>query len=141
MLIPVVPLLVAGLLWLVPDRAAPEPAIADGLTATQVSNSTKPLLEQIVKKRLEAEKEGLNETAEMFKQLEAELNKLDKAAKLDTKQTLAKLNDIKQQLEQRRQELGGSDTLKNNLQNMEKLAAVPAEKLAEGLKQGDCDKA
>ncbi|MEO8272172.1 MAG: hypothetical protein ABI557_20850, partial [Aureliella sp.] len=111
LLLPVIPLLLSGLLWLVPDRSAPEViAIAEGLTATQVSNSTKPLLEQIKKKRLEAEKEGLNEAAEMFKQLEAELNKLDKVAKLDTKQTLAKLNDIKKQLEERRQELGGSDT-------------------------------
>ena len=142
LLVPLIPLLVAGMLWLIPDRAAPEPvAIADGLTATQVSNSTKPLLEQIKKKRLEAEKEGLNEAAEMFKQLEAELNKLDKVAKLDTKQTLAKLNDIKKQLEERRQELGGSDTLKKNLQNMEKLEAGPAEKLADGLKQGDFEKA
>ncbi|MEZ6075222.1 MAG: hypothetical protein R3C56_05970 [Pirellulaceae bacterium] len=106
LLFPVVPLLIAGLLWLVPDRAAPElVSVADGLTATQVSNSTKPLLDQIKKKRLEAEQEGLNEAAEMFKQLEAELNKLDKAAKLDTKQTLAKLNDIKKKLEERRQEL------------------------------------
>ncbi|MCC7336951.1 MAG: hypothetical protein IT422_17815 [Pirellulaceae bacterium] len=142
LLFPVVPLLIAGLLWLVPDRAAPElVSVADGLTATQVSNSTKPLLDQIKKKRLEAEQEGLNEAAEMFKQLEAELNKLDKAAKLDTKQTLAKLNDIKKKLEERRQELGGSDTLKKNLQNMEKLDAGPAEKLADGLKQGDFEKA
>ncbi len=70
-------------------------------------NSTKPLLEQIKKKREEAEKQGLSDIdIDFFKKLEGELAKIQKDNKLDTKQSLAKLNDIKEQLEERRNEMG-----------------------------------
>jgi uncharacterized coiled-coil DUF342 family protein len=134
-------LLAAGV-WAIPDKQAPQPeGLAAGLTVTQIKNSTKPLVEQLKKKRLEAEQQGLSAAVDMFKKLEGELAKLEKDTQLDTKQTLAKLNDIKQQLQQRREELGSSDSLKKNLQNLEKLEAGPAEKLADGLKQGDFEKA
>lgn len=142
LLFPLLPLLLAGALYLVPDRAAPEAVVtAESLSLTQIKNSTKPLMEQLKKKRLEAEKQGLTEAVDMFKKLEADLSKLEKDTKLDTKQSMAKLNDIKQQLEERRKELGTSESLKKNLQNLEKLEAGPADKLADGLKQGDFEKA
>jgi uncharacterized coiled-coil DUF342 family protein len=142
LLIPALPILLAAGLWLVPERQAPQPTVtANALTPTQIKNSTKPLIEQLKKKRLEAEQQGLTAAVDMFKKLEGELAKLEKDTKLDTKQTLAKLNDIKQQLQQRREELGSSDSLKKNLQNLEKFEAGPAEKLADGLKQGDFEKA
>lgn len=142
LLVPLLPaLLVAGLTFL-PDRAAPEVlAQQDDKALTQVKNSTKPLLEQIKKKRELAEKQGLNAAVDMFKKLEGELAKLQKDAKLDTKQTLAKLNDIKKQLDERREELGSAEALRKNLQNLDKLEAGPAEKLADALKQGDFEKA
>ncbi len=142
LLLPVMPLLLAGALWFAPNRDAPEPIVtAESLSLTQIKNSTKPLVEQLKKKRLEAEKQGLTEAVDMFKKLEGELAKLEKDTKLDTKQSLAKLNDIKQQLEERRKELGSSESLKKNLQNLEKFEAGPADKLADGLKQGDFEKA
>ena len=67
--------------------------------------------------------------------------KIQKDNKLDTKQSLAKLNDIKEQLEERRNEMGSAENLKRNLQHLEKFEAGPAEKLAEALKKGDFDKA
>lgn len=142
LLLPLLPLLLAGALFLVPDRQAPEAVVtAESLSLTQIKNSTKPLMEQLKKKRLEAEKQGLTEAVDMFKKLEADLSKLEKDTKLDTKQSMAKLNDIKQQLEERRKELGTSESLKKNLQNLEKLEGGPADKLADGLKQGDFEKA
>ncbi len=142
LLFPAIPLALAAALWLVPNREAPEPLLtAESLSLTQIKNSTKPLVEQLKKKRLEAEKQGLTEAVDMFKKLEGELSKLEKDTKLDTKQSLAKLNDIKQQLEERRKELGSSESLKKNLQNLEKFETGPAEKLADGLKQGDFEKA
>ncbi len=142
LLVPVLPLLLAGALWFVPNHAAPEPvASTDSLSLTQIKNSTKPLIEQLKKKRLEAEQQGLTAAVDMFKKLEGELSKLEKDTKLDTKQTLAKLNDIKEQLDERRKELGSAESLKKNLQNLEKFEAGPAEKLADALKQGDFEKA
>jgi len=140
--VPVLALILAAGLWAIPDREAPQPEVmANALTVTQIKNSTKPLVEQLKKKRLEAEQQGLSAAVDMFKKLEGELAKLEKDTKLDTKQTLAKLNDIKQQLQQRREELGSSESLKKNLQNLEKFEAGPAEKLVDGLKQGDFEKA
>ncbi|MCA9134002.1 MAG: hypothetical protein KDA45_12635 [Planctomycetales bacterium] len=142
LLVPLLPLLLAAGLWLVPNRGQPEgqPSAA-GTSLNQVKNSTNPLLEQIKKKRLQAETQGLTAAVDMFKKLEGELAKLQKDTQLDTKQTLAKLNDIKQQLNERRKELGSAESLKKNLQNLEKFDAGPAEKLGEALKQGDFEKA
>ncbi len=142
LLLPLAPILLTGLFWLVPDRTQPQSlANAEQASLTQIKNSTKPLVAEIKKKRELAEKQGLNAAADMFKKLESELADLQKDTKLDTKQTLAKLNDIKDQLEERRKELGSADALKKNLQNLEKFESGPADKLSDALKQGDFDKA
>ena len=142
LLIPLVPALLAALLWYLPDRPPAEVAQSPGTTdITHVKNSTQPLMEQIKKKRELAEEEGLTAAVDMFKKLEGELAKLQKNTKLDSKQTLAKLNDIRSQLEERRKELGSAESLRKNLQNLEKFDAGPAEKLGEALKKGDFEKA
>ncbi len=141
LLLPVVPALAAVAMWFAPLRQPESPASGNGAAVNQIANSTKPLIEQIKKKREEAEKLGLEEAADMFRTLEGKLADLQKDTKLDTKQSLAKLNDIKQQLEKRREEIGGSEALKKNLQNLEKLDAGPAEALADALKKGDFEKA
>ncbi len=144
LLVPLVPALLAGLLWYLPNKQAAEEVAAKEDTKpklNQIANATKPLLQQIKKQREAAEKNGLSDVEiDFFKKLEGELSKLQKE-KLDTKQSLAKLNDIKEQLEQRRNELGSSESLKKNLQGLEKFDAGPAEKLADAMKQGDFEKA
>ena len=144
LMLPLIPALIGAALWYVPNRAAPEEVASKDSKTTikQIKNSTKPLLDQIKKKREQAEKDGLSDLeVDFFKKLEGELAKIQKDNKLDTKQSLAKLNDIKEQLEERRNEMGSAENLKRNLQNLEKFEAGPAEKLADALKKGDFDKA
>ena len=143
LLLPVLPAALAAALWFIPNMQAPEPVTKkeDQAKVTQVKNATKPLLKKIKKMREDAEKRALNAAVDYFKKLEGELGKLQKDADLDTKQSMAKLNDIKQQLKERREELGSSDELRKNLQNLEKFEAGPAEKLANALKNGDFQKA
>ncbi|MDX1925745.1 MAG: hypothetical protein SFV81_04465 [Pirellulaceae bacterium] len=144
LMLPLIPAIIGAALWYAPNRLAPEEvANKDSKTTIkQIKNSTKPLLDQIKKKREQAEKDGLSEIEiDFFKKLEGELAKLQKDNKLDTKQSLAKLNDIKEQLEERRNEMGSAENLKRNLQNLEKFEAGPAEKLADALKKGDFEKA
>ena len=144
LMLPLIPAVLAGLLWYAPNRSAPEEVASKDskVTLQQIKNSTKPLMAQIKKKREQAEKDGLPELeVDFFKKLEGELAQIQKDTKLDTKQSLAKLNDIKEQLEKRRNEMGSAESLKRNLQNLEKFEAGPAEKLAEALKQGDFEKA
>ena len=142
MLLPVLPALLAVGLWFAPLRESEADPTSQGkANVNQIAASTKPLIEQLRKKREEAEKLGLNEAADMFKKLEGKLSELQKNTKLDTKQSLAKLNDIKQQIDKRREELGSSEALKKNLQGLEKFEKGPASELAEALKKGDFDKA
>ncbi len=144
LMLPLIPALLGAALWYAPNRSAPEEIASKDSKTTikQIKNSTKPLLDQIKKKREQAEKDGLSDLeVDFFKKLEGELAKLQKDNKLDTKQSLAKLNDIKEQLEERRNEMGSAENLKRNLQNLEKFEAGPAEKLADALKKGDFDKA
>ncbi|GIW97799.1 MAG: hypothetical protein KatS3mg111_1132 [Pirellulaceae bacterium] len=139
--IPVAPALLAAALTALPDRVASPPVVqVDEQTVTRVKNSIKPLVEHVKKKRELAEKEGLEEAKELFKQLEGELAKLEKDAKVDPKQALVKLNDIKQQLENRRKELGDKEELKKSLQSLKKLDQGPAEELADALQKADMEK-
>lgn len=142
LLLPLLPGLVAVALWYAPLRQSDAQASPESQAkVNQVAASTKPLIEQLRKKREEAEKLGLNEAADMFKKLEGKLSELQRNTRLDTKQTLAKLNDIKQQLDKRREELGSAESLKKNLAGLEKLEQGPANELADALKKGDFDKA
>ena len=54
---------------------------------------------------------------------------------------MSPLNDLAKQLEERRQQLGGKDGLKEQFQKMKNLGAGPAEKAAQAMKQGDWKKA
>ncbi|MFO0921743.1 MAG: hypothetical protein U0905_04555 [Pirellulales bacterium] len=108
----------------------------------QVRNSTQPLFEKIKAKREQAEKLGDADAAELFKQLEDKLENLRKDEKLDSKQALAKLNEIKKEMEERRKELGSGESLKKNLQdNLKQIDAGPAEKMAKAMQEGDLQKA
>ncbi|MBX3420302.1 MAG: hypothetical protein KF752_01975 [Pirellulaceae bacterium] len=128
--------------FVIPNR---QPAEASTESATlpvkQVKSATQPLLDQVRRKRQEAEDKQHDEAAEMLKRLEGELEKMQSNAKLDTKQALAQLNNIKKQLDERRQELGSAEALKKNLQNLEKFESGPMQQLASALKDGDFQKA
>ncbi|MCA9192120.1 MAG: hypothetical protein KDB03_10170 [Planctomycetales bacterium] len=139
---PVLPALLCCVLWYVPNREkAIDPTQETKIDITQVKNSTKALLEEVKKKREQAELHGLNEAADMFKSLESKLADLQKNTKLDSKQSLAELSDIKEQLEERRQELGSADSLQKSLKNLEKFESGPADDLADALKKGDFEDA
>jgi|688.fasta_scaffold00030_112 hypothetical protein len=141
LLLPLLPLLLSSLYFVLPDRQSQASPELNQVEATLIKSSTQPLLDQIRKKRQEAEEQDLLDAAEMLKKLEGELERMAKNAKLDPQEALTKLNDIKQQLNERKQELGNSESLKKSLQNLDKFDAGPLEKLADSLKSGDMEKA
>ncbi|MEY4567988.1 MAG: hypothetical protein RLY14_2958, partial [Planctomycetota bacterium] len=143
-LLPLVPVLaITAMLWLsdAKEKAALAENASKQLTVQQMKNSTQPLIEQIRKKREEAEDKGLKETAELFKQLEGQLEKLQKEGKLEKAEALSKFNDLKKQLEERRKEVGGGENLQKNLEKLKDLSDGPAEKLAKAMEQADFDMA
>ncbi|HBE71229.1 MAG TPA: hypothetical protein DDW52_24040 [Planctomycetaceae bacterium] len=142
LLLPLAPALLALALTQLADREpeAKEPQLAQ-LNIKKVKESTDALMKKIQQQRKRAEEKGLRAAVDMFKKLEGELAKLRKNEKMDTKQALTKLNDIKKQLEDRRKEIGGANELKKHLQSLSKFEPGPLDDLADSMKKGDMEKA
>lgn len=106
-----------------------------------VKNSTQPILQAVQKKRQEAEEAGDLDAAEEFKRIEEKINALQNTKEVDRKKVIADLNSIKQELQQKRDALGGADRMKKSLESLKDLDKGPAEKLAKALQDGDFDQA
>ncbi len=64
-------------------------------TVNPIANSTKPLIETAQEETRRSGEGWSERSRDMFRKLENKLNDLQKDTKLDTKQSMAKLNDIK----------------------------------------------
>jgi hypothetical protein len=114
-------------------------------TAANVTKQVKKSLESPRKKleelRKKAEERDLEAAKNLFKQIEQGTKELTEKKSLDRTKAAVKLNDLKKSLEERRQQFGGKEGLKEQFKNMKDLGAGPAEKAAEAMKQGDWQKA
>ncbi|MEM6799156.1 MAG: hypothetical protein AAF589_06550, partial [Planctomycetota bacterium] len=143
--LPVLPAVVAfALMTLVGDRPQ---AQAKGSTPPepskeQVKKSLEETRKKIAKKIQEAEaKEELKDASNLLKQVKDGIDDIAKKGDGDRKKTTVKLNDLAQQLADRKQQLGGSKALRNELNKLKNLGKGPAEKAAEAMKDGNWQKA
>jgi exonuclease VII small subunit len=137
------PILMAVATWFIPD-AEPKKATANVVneaTVTQVKNQARSLLQQVKKQRENAEDEKLEEATEFLKQLEKKLESFEKSQIKEPKKLLADINQLKDALDQRRQQLGSSDELKKRLADLKSLDKGPAEKASQAIQNSDFDKA
>lgn len=107
----------------------------------EVKKALEKAKKELAKRREEAEKKGLTDATKLLKEVEAGTEDLAKKADSDRTQTVVKLNDLAQELEKKRKELGGADALRKQLNEMQDLGKGPAEKVAEAMKKGDWKKA
>lgn len=107
----------------------------------QVKQSAESLRKKMEEKKKEAEKQGLEAAQGIFKQIEQGTKELQEKKNLDRTKAVVTLNDLAKQLEQRRQQLGAEDKLKQQFESMKNLGAGPAEKAAQAMKEGDWKKA
>ncbi len=107
----------------------------------QVKQSAESLRKKIEERRKEAREKGLEEAEGLFKEIEQGTRELTEKENIDRTKAAVKLNDLAKQLEERRQQLGGKNGLREQFQNMKNLGAGPAEKAAQAMKQGDWKKA
>ncbi len=108
----------------------------------QVKASVESLRKKLAALQKRAEKnKDLQAVQDVFKQIERGTRELSEKKNVDRSKAHVKLNDLAQQLEERRQQLGGKEGLKEQFQNMKNLGAGPAEKAAQAMKQGDWKKA
>lgn len=140
-----IPLGLALASFLLPNAMPPAPVAVkeNKINVNQVRESTKVMIKTIQEKREEAEKAGLEEVADQYKKLEEKLTDLRDNEKLDTKQALAKLNDLKKEIEDRKKALGGgNDKARDQFKkNLKELSSGPADKAASAMEGGDMEQA
>ena len=132
-----------ALFW-VPDAELPQLNNISDATSERlnnIKNQTKPILEMIKKKREDAEEKGLQEAADAFKKIEKKLEDFQKSSTVDSKKMLSDFNEIKKEIERKKESMGGSDSVKKALDNLKNIDKGPAEKIADALKDGNFEKA
>lgn len=126
--------LVATFVHPVDRQAATAQAATEG---AQVKKSTAKLAQKLEERRRQLEKAGLKDAEHLFEKLEKGTSELSRGEELDRKQTLVKLNSLSQDLAKRREQLGGADQLRQQLNQMRGFERGPADRLAQALRQGD----
>ena len=114
---------------------------ADAAEVEQVKKVADQLKRRINAQKKKAERDGLKESQEMFERLEQELNKITKKQDINKKDAMIALNDLKKQVEERRQRLGSSEQMRRALAQMKGLESGPGEEVAKSIEKGDFMKA
>ena len=106
----------------------------------QIKVATQKLQEKLRENQKRNEELGLKEN-DVLKEVNRELDKLVSKETADRKDALIKINDLAKEIEKRKQELGGADKMRKDLDKLKDIAKGPADKMAEALKEGDFGKA
>jgi hypothetical protein len=122
------------------QRAAEATSQENVAIKQQIKTATVKLQEKIRDAQKKAEELGLKDADEL-KEINRELDKLANKTTADRKDALLKINDLAKEIERRKQELGGADKMKKELDKLGKIQGGPADKLKESLKEGDFGKA
>jgi hypothetical protein len=120
------------------SEAAEEPSEAEA-RQPEVKRSTELLQKRLAERRQKAEKQGLSDVTELIKKLEDGTKEIQNEPKKE--KALVKLNDLARQLDARRQQLGGAEKIKQQLEQLKSVERGPAEKFAQALAKGDFKKA
>lgn len=106
----------------------------------QIKVATQKLQERIRDSQKKSAELGLKD-ADLLQEVNKGLDKLVNQETGDRKNALIKINDLAKEIEKRRQELGGADKMRKELEKLKDLAKGPADKMAAALKEGDFGKA
>jgi len=142
-LLPLAPAIALIVLALLPKAAmkqagaSPEPPAE---IKKQIKTVALKLQEKMRENQKKAEEQGLKDT-DVLKEMNRELDKLANKETADRKDALLKLNDLAKEIEKRKQDLGGADKMRKELEKLKDVAKGPADKMAEALKEGDFGKA
>lgn len=141
-LLPLIPISMLAVLFLVPnaqpDQQQPQDrSVAARAEAEQVLRTATELKKRLLSARDLAQEKGLTDAEELFNQLDRKLDKLVKRDDVDRKQAMIAINDIKQTLDKRREQLGTPEQMRKSLANLDKLEKGPADRVAQALQEGD----
>lgn len=138
--LPVLPAVLLGACLLLPPATAdPDDALSAAVVSqtNQVKTAAEVLRRKISQQRQRAEEVGLKDAEDLFRKLEADIDKLAQRRSLDRKEAMIAINDIKQQLDQRRNQLGTPEQMRDTLAKMDAAASGPAGEVVKAMQQGD----
>lgn len=141
-LLPLFPLTFFVLLIFLPDATRENIVDASAKTALeqevqQVKTAAQQLKKRLEQQRRQAEAQGLKEAEDLFKKLERQTDELGKREDISKKDALIALNDIKEQLQQKKQQLGSPDEMRKSLANLNEMEKGPAEQAVKAMEKGD----
>ena len=116
-------------------------AVTTAAAKEQVKKANEELQKKLDAMKKKAEQSNLQDAEELFRQLQDEAKQLNKDELTDRKKSTVKLNNLVNQLEERRAQLGTSEELKKQMENMKQISEGPADKAAKAMKEGDWKKA
>lgn len=139
----ILPILVVmiGVVRPVTDPAEQVATAVDTAEVRQVKAVASELKKRVSEQRRTSEAKGLKEAMEMFENMERQLDKITDSKSLDRKDALIQLNDIKEQVEARKDRIGSPEQLRNALSQMKGIDGGPAQKIADQIQRGDFGKA
>lgn len=136
------PLLGIAWVWVEPvPLAGGSRTQIDAAEIRQVKAAAEELKKRISQQRRKAEAEGIEESRELFQRVEAELDDITRRKDLNRKQAMVAMNDLKKQLEQRREELGSPEQIRKAMSQMKDFESGPAEQVAKSMEKGEFGKA
>lgn len=125
---------------LVPNAVQPKKVDANEnvvASAERIKKANEELKKKIAQQKKEAAEKGLETAEGIFKKLEEGLDKLQSKDNVDKKNALIKINELTKDLEKRRDQLGGAEELKKQLEQMKNAERGPADKVAKAIKEGN----
>ncbi len=114
---------------------------SDSAEIRQVKAVASELRKKVSQQRRTSEAKGLKDAKELFENLERKLDKITDSSSLNRKDALIELNDIKQQIEARKDRIGSPEQVRNALSQMKGIDGGPAQKIADQIAKGDFGKA
>ncbi len=140
LLLPVLPALLLLVLVFVPNAVAEQtPPPKPEAVKSDIKVAVEEARKKIQKKIEEMQAKGLKDAAENLESLEKKIDNLSSGLKdHDKKQALVELNNVKKQLAERQQQIGGdSEEMKKQLNQLQRINDGPAKKLSEAINEGD----
>lgn len=139
----VVPVLALMLLLVDPaqESVAGSRNQVDPAETKQIQTVARQLKEQIQQQRRKAEAEGLKDATELYEKMAAKLDQIMQRPALDRKDAMIAMNDLKKQIEQRRDDLGSSQEMRKALSQLDGIKSGPAEDVLKAIAKGDFDQA
>lgn len=143
LVLPLAPAIAIAVLLMLPNAAAKQAQAGTEQTPEikkQIKVATQKLQERLRESQKKAEELGLQDS-DVLKEVNKELDKLVSKDTADRKDALLKINDLAKEIEKRKQDLGGADKMRKELDKLKDIAKGPADKMADALKEGDFGKA